>query len=471
MADTATPAGSLRTGTRAGALAIGAVVLGSGMAFLDTSVVNVALPALSEELDAGFSSLQWVLDSYLLTLGSLLLLGGALGDRWGRRRVYRGGMVLFALASAASAAAPGVGWLVAGRLLQGVGAAAMVPGSLALIGAAFAGEDRAEAIGAWTAWSGITTALGPFLGGWLVDAVSWRAVFVINLPLAAVALWLAGRHVPESRDEQAGERLDLPGAVTVTVGLAGVVFGLIEGPLRGAGHPLTWGPLVVGAAGLAGFLAIERRRRRPLVPLELFGSRRFSGANLATLAVYAALNVVLFLLVIQLQDNLGYSALEAGAALVPVNVLLLVLSPAAGRLAERVGHWLPMTAGPVVAAAGLLLMVRVRDGAGYVPVVLPAVVVFGLGLAATVAPLTSAALGAVPDRYTGIASGVNNAVARLAGLVAVAVVPLVAGISGAGSGGGRAVAAGFGRAMVVSAALLVAGAVLSAALVRDDRAD
>lgn len=464
----AAPGTGVRTGTRAGALAIASVVLGSGMAFLDTTVVNVALPALAEDLGVGFSSLQWVVDGYLLTLGSLLLLGGVLGDRWGRRRVYRGGIVLFALASAGCAAAPAAGWLVAGRLVQGVGAAAMVPGSLALIGGGFADEDRAEAIGSWTAWSGITTAMGPFLGGWLVDTVSWRAVFLINLPVAAVALWMAGRYVPESRDEEAGARLDAPGAATVTLGLAGLVFGLIEGPEVGFSDPVVRLSLVLGAAALVAFVAVERRVDEPLVPLQLFSSRRFTGANLATLAVYAALNVVLFLVVIQLQDALGYSALAAGAALVPINVLLLVLSPAAGRVAERVGHRVPMTVGPLVAAAGLLLMVRVQPGAGYVTDVLPAVIVFGLGLAATVAPLTSAAIGAVRHRHTGVASGVNNAVARVAGLLAVASVPLMAGISGAEEGGTRAVEAGFGRAMVVSAAILVVGAAISALLVRED---
>lgn len=464
----AAPGTGVRTGTRAGALAIASVVLGSGMAFLDTTVVNVALPALAEDLGVGFSSLQWIVDGYLLTLGSLLLLGGVLGDRWGRRRVYRGGIVLFALASAGCAAAPAAGWLVAGRLVQGMGAAAMVPGSLALIGGGFADEDRAEAIGSWTAWSGITTAMGPFLGGWLVDTVSWRAVFLINLPVAAVALWMAGRYVPESRDEEAGARLDVPGAATVTLGLAGLVFGLIEGPRVGFSDPVVGSSLVLGAAALVAFVAVERRADEPLVPLQLFSSRRFTGANLATLAVYAALNVVLFLVVIQLQDALGYSALAAGAALVPINLLLLVLSPAAGRVAERVGHRVPMTVGPLVAAAGLLLMVRVQPGAGYVTDVLPAVIVFGLGLAATVAPLTSAAIGAVHHRHTGVASGVNNAVARVAGLLAVASVPLMAGISGAGEASTQAVEAGFGRAMVVSAAILVVGAAISALLVRED---
>jgi EmrB/QacA subfamily drug resistance transporter len=457
---------NVRTGTRAGALVIAAVVLGSGMAFLDTTVVNVALPALADDLGVGFSALQWVLDGYLLTLGSLLLLGGVLGDRLGRRRVFVYGLVLFAIASAACGAAPNVGFLIGARLVQGVGAAAMVPGSLAIIGGAFVRQERAEAIGSWTAWSAVTTALGPLLGGWLVDAVSWRWVFLINAPLALLTLWLTLRYVPESRDEAAADRLDVTGAVTATLGLGGVVFGLIEGPVRGFSSPLAAGALALGTLLLASFVVTERRRRHPMLPLELFAERRFSGANLATLAVYAALNVVLFLVVLQLQTGLGYSALAAGAALFPINVALLTLSSRAGRWAECVGHHVPMTVGPVIAAVGLLLMTRIQPGATYLVAVLPAVVVFGLGLATTVAPLTAAAIAAVADRHTGVASGINNAVARVAGLVAVASVPLVAGISGTGDVGGGGLGSGFARAMVIAAGLLIAGAVIAATTVR-----
>lgn len=456
----------LRTGTPAGVRVIAAVVLGSGMAFLDTTVVNVALPTLARDLDVGFSALQWVLDGYLLTLGSLLLLGGALGDRFGRRRVFVWGLGLFTVASAACGAAPDVGWLTAARLVQGVGAAAMVPGSLALIGGAFVPSDRAVAIGSWTAWSGITTAIGPFLGGWLVDTASWRWVFLINVPIAAVTLRLTLRHVPESRDEEAAGRLDVPGAVTATLGLGGIVYGLIEGPVRGFTDPTVVVALVAGILLAAAFVAVERRVRDPMLPLLLFANRRFSGANLATLTVYAALNIVLFLVVLQLQSGLGYSALEAGAALFPVNLALLALSARAGRLAERVGHHVPMTVGPLVAAVGLLLMARLGAGSTYLADVLPAVTVFGLGLATTVAPLTSAVITAVADRHTGVASGVNNAVARVAGLVAVASVPLAAGISGTGDVASGGLGPGFARAMLVSAGLLVIGAATAWTTVR-----
>lgn len=456
----------VRTGTPAGRRVIVAVVLGSGMAFLDTTVVNVALPALARDLGVGFSSLQWVLDGYLLTLGSLLLLGGALGDRIGRRRVFTNGLVVFTLASAACGLAPDVRWLVGARVVQGLGAAAMVPGSLALLGGSFVREDRAEAIGAWTAWSGITTAVGPFLGGWLVDVASWRWVFLINLPVAAVTLWLTRTGVPESRDVEPAGRLDVAGALSVTVGLGGLVFALIEGPVRGVGSPLVVGAALAGIVGLATFVVVERRVPDPMLPLGLLADRRFAGANLTTVSVYAALNVVLFLLVLQLQSGLGYSALQAGASLVPVNVLLLTLSARAGRFAERVGHHVPMTVGPLIAAASLLLMARIGPEDAYVTTVLPAVTLFGLGLAVTVAPLTSAAIAAAPDRHTGIASGVNNAVARVSGLVAVASVPLVAGISGAGDVASGGLGPGFARAMVVSAGLLGVGAVTAFLTVR-----
>jgi EmrB/QacA subfamily drug resistance transporter len=424
-------AGTLRAGTAAGRWVIGATVLGSGMAFLDGTVVNVALPAIGRDLHSGLAGLQWILSAYLLTLGALLLLGGALGDRYGRRRVYEVGLVAFSVASAVCGLAPNLGALIVARAVQGIGGALLVPGSLALLSASFASDDRGPAVGAWSGLAGAFSAVGPFLGGWLVDAVSWRLVFLINLPVAAVTLWVVRAHVPESRDAEAAARgpLDVPGAVLATVGLAGVVFALIEGSADGF-TPLVAAAAVVGTVALVAFPVVEGRAAEPLVPLEVFRSRQFSGANLTTLAVYGAFGGALFLFVVQLQQDLGYSALEAGSAMLPVTVLMLTLSARAGRLSQRVGPRLPMTAGPVVAGVGLLLLSRVAPGSRYLTGILPAVIVFGLGLSLTVAPLTAAVMASVEERHLGVGSGVNNAVARVAGLLSVALLPLAAGLSG-----------------------------------------
>ena len=446
------PEAALHYGTAAGWWVVAATVLGSGMAFLDGTVVNVALPAIAEDLDTGLSGLQWVLDAYLVTLSALLLLGGSLGDLYGRRRVYVVGLVAFTAASLLCGLAPGLGWLVAARALQGGGAALLVPGSLAIIAASFRPDDRSRAVGAWSGLAGVSSAVGPFLGGWLIDAVSWRFVFLVNLPLAAVTVAIAHRHVPESRDPQAPRRPDLAGAATGSLGLAGLTFALIEGANGfGPGEAVA---AVVGVAGLVGFVALEARRRHPMLPLGIFRNRQFGGANLTTFAVYAGLGGATFLLVLQLQVGLGYSALEAGASLLPVTVLMLVLSPRAGQLAQRVGPRLPMSAGPVLVAAGLLLFTRIDPGQSYIGAVLPAVAVFGLGLALTVAPLTAAVLAAVEEHHVGVGSGVNNAVARLGGLVAVAVLP---GLAGVDLTVGGDFSGGFARAMVICAAVCVAG--------------
>jgi EmrB/QacA subfamily drug resistance transporter len=424
-------AGTLRAGTAAGRWVIAATVLGSGMAFLDGTVVNVALPAIGRDLHSGLAGLQWILSAYLLTLGALLLLGGALGDRYGRRRVYQVGLVAFSVASAVCGLAPNLDALIVARAVQGIGGALLVPGSLALLSASFVTEDRGAAVGAWSGLAGAFSALGPFLGGWLVDAVSWRLVFLINLPIAAVTLWVVRGHVPESRDAEAAARgpLDVPGAVLATVGLAGVVFALIEGSAGGI-TPLVAAAGVVGAVALVAFPVVERRAAEPLVPLEVFRSRQFSGANVTTLTVYGAFGGALFLFVVQLQQDLGYSALEAGSALLPVTLLMLTLSARAGRLSQRTGPRLPMTVGPLVAGLGLLLLGRVAPGSRYLTGILPALIVFGLGLSLTVAPLTAAVMASVEERHLGVGSGVNNAVARVAGLLSVALLPLAAGLSG-----------------------------------------
>jgi EmrB/QacA subfamily drug resistance transporter len=452
----------VRFGSPTGRWVILATVLGSGMAFLDGTVVNVALPAIAKDLDAGLSGLQWTLDAYLVTLASLLLLGGSLGDQYGRKRVYLSGMAAFTGASLLCGLAPDIRFLVAARALQGVGAAMLVPGSLAILSSTFHPDDRARAIGAWSALAGATAAIGPFLGGWLVDAVSWRLIFVLNLPIAVVAGWVTVVHVPESRPEPSPAPPDVAGALTVSVGLAALAFALIEGA-SGFGPPEAVAA-AAGAAALIAFVVVERTSRRPMLPLGIFRSRQFTGANLTTLAVYAALGGTLFLLVLELQLVLGYSALEAGASLLPVTTIMLLLSSRMGQLAQRIGPRWPMTIGPVVVAAGLVLLTRVGAGAAYATVVLPAVVVFGLGLATTVAPLTAAVLAAVDDAHMGVASGVNNAVARVAGLLAVAVLPAAVGLDiGRGP---DAVSQGFHRATLVGAALSVAGGLVALATIR-----
>jgi EmrB/QacA subfamily drug resistance transporter len=395
------------------------------MAFLDATVVNVALPAIREDLGMGTTGLQWTIDAYLVALSALVLLGGSLGDLAGRRRVFVGGLVGFVVASLLCGLAPNTGALIAARALQGAAAAFLVPGSLALISASFVSEDRSRAVGAWSGLAGVASASGPFLGGWLVDAASWRLVFLLNLPLAAAAIWITLRHVPESRAQDAG-RPDLPGAGAISVGIAGVTYALIEGPAHGG--PLTVLAGVAGVLALAAFVAIERRSANPMLPLDLFRSAQFTGANLTTFAVYFGLGGAIFLLVLHLQLSLGYPALQAGASMLPFTVIMLTLSAQVGYLSRRTGPRLPMTVGPLVAATGLLLLGRISPGSSYFDTVLPGVAVFGLGMTITVAPLTSAVLAAVDERHVGVASGVNNAVARLAGLLAVAVLPALTGI-------------------------------------------
>ncbi|MEA2827256.1 MAG: hypothetical protein QOG43_1695 [Actinomycetota bacterium] len=458
--------GGVRFGSATGRWVILATVLGSGLAFLDGTVVNVALPTIAKDLDAGLSGLQWTLDAYLVTLSSLLLLGGSLGDQYGRRRVFLLGMAAFTAASLLCGLAPNITLLVAARAVQGVGAAMLVPGSLAILSSTFHPDDRARAIGAWSALAGATSAIGPFLGGWLIDAVSWRLIFVINLPLAAIAGFVTLVHVPDTRPATSTGPShappDVAGAVTVSVGLAALAFALIEGAGGfGAREVVAAG---TGVAALVAFVVIERRSRRPMLPLGIFRSRQFTGANLTTVAVYAALGGTLFLLVLQLQLVLGYSALEAGASLLPVTMIMLLLSARMGALAQRIGPRIPMTVGPLVVGAGLVLLARVGAGDGYLTVILPAVIVFGLGLSATVAPLTAAVLASVDDDHMGVASGVNNAAARVAGLLAVAVLPAAVGLDLAA--GPEAVTGGVHRALLVGAAICAAGGLVAYATIR-----
>ena len=435
-------------------------ILGSGLTFLDGTVVNIALPDIGRDLEAGTSSLQWILNGYLLTLASLILLGGSLGDRYGRRRVFVLGIWLFTVSSLLCALAPSAEWLVFARMVQGVGGALLTPGSLALIEASFRPGDRARAIGAWSGLGGVAAALGPLLGGYLVAAVSWRAIFLINLPLGIFVAWAATRHVPESRDPNASGPLDLRGAVLTAIGLAGTTFALIEAPEQGA----TATVLACGAIGviaLAAFFWEERRSSNPMLPLEIFRSRQFSAANAVTFVVYAALGGFFFLLVAFLQISLGYSPIAAGAASLPVTGLMLAFSARAGALAERIGPRIPLTLGPLIIALGLLAMTAISSGDSYVTAILPPLLVFGAGLTLVVAPVTATVLAAADSRHSGIASGVNNAVARVAGLLAVAVLPAVAGLTGDSFFDPAAMADGFQMAMVVCAALAAAGGLLA----------
>ena len=454
--------GLVRYGQPRGRWVLVATVLGSAMAFIDATVVNIALPRIGADLGAGAAGLQWTVNGYTLSLASLTLIGGSLSDRFGRRRVFVVGVTWFAVASLLCGMAPSLEALIAARITQGIGGALLTPGALAILESSFDPRDRSRAIGAWSGLGGIAGALGPFLGGWLVEAASWRLVFLINVPLAAVVVAVAQRHVPESRNPDAGGRLDVAGALTAAAGLAGLTYGFTAWPALGASSPTVIAALAVGVAGMVGFMLVERRAQTPMLPLDVFRSRAFTAANLVTFAVYAALGGVFFLLVLQLQITAGFEPLAAGTALLPVTLLMLLLSARAGALAERIGPRLPMTAGPVVCACGFLLLARIGPRASYLTDVLPGVLALGLGLSLTVAPLTATALGSVDERHAGIASGVNNAVARAAGLLAVAVLSLVAGL-GAGTLTDPAVLAPTYRAaMRVCAGLLLAGAAIAA---------
>jgi EmrB/QacA subfamily drug resistance transporter len=454
-------------GTPAGRWVLLATITGSGMAMLDATVVNIALPSIGREFNADFRTLQWIVNSYTLTLAALILLAGALGDHFGRRRVFIAGVVWFALASLLCGLAPTAEVLVAARALQGIGGALLTPGSLAIISSSFVTEDRARAVGAWSGLGGVATAIGPFLGGYLVG-LNWRLVFLVNLPVAAFIVVTSLRHVPESFDEQSPPGLDVVGAVLTAAGLAGVTYALtsLGGGAGGMAVAVTG---VGGLAALLAFVQVERRSPHPLVPLGLFTDRRFSVANAVTLLVYAGLGVFFFLLVLHLQIVAGFSPLAAGTALLPVTALMLLLSARAGALAERIGPRIPMSVGPLLAAAGFLLTLRIGRGASYLGDVLPAVVVVGLGLSLTVAPLTATVLGSADPRYAGTASGVNNAIARAGGLLAVAVIPVAAGLGDTDYTRPTSFEAGFHPAMLISAGLLALGSLLAAVLLHEPR--
>jgi EmrB/QacA subfamily drug resistance transporter len=455
----------LHIGTPGGRWVLVATILASGIAFLDGFVVNVALEAIRDDFGASFSWQQWIVASYALTLSAFLLLGGSLGDQLGRRRVFVTGLVVFGVASLACGAAPTVETLVAFRALKGIGAAMLVPSSLAIIQSTFTPADRGQAIGIWSGVSGLATIIGPFLGGFLTDAVSWRMIFLINPPIIAFAVWATLRHVPATR-RATREPLDVTGAALIAVTLGAFAYVLVEGGRIGWSSPLAIACLVVGSAALIGFLVSQARGAHPMMPLTLFRNLQFSGANLATLFIYFALSGAAFLVVLQFLGGLGYSSLQAGAALAPITLLLFVMSPWAGRLATRIGPRIPMTIGPVVAGVGMAMMVAITPGASYVATALPALTIFGIGLGITVAPLTAAALSALEEDLAGTASGVNNAVARIAGLLATVLLPFLAGIAGIESPTHPDFGAGFQRAMWIGAALLATGGAVSWLTVR-----
>ena len=465
-----TRSAGLRYTDRQGRWVVLATVLGSGMAALDATVVSIALPAIGKEFHAGLTGLQWVVTGYALTLSGLLLVGGALGDRFGRRRVYLVGMVWFALASLLAGLAPDENLLVAARALQGVGGALLTPGSLAILQASFRVEDRGRAIGAWSGFGGLATAVGPFIGGWLISAVSWRAVFFLNLPLALLVMVICVRHVPESRDETLRGRVDLPGAVLCVLGLTGVSYGLINSSADGWLAAPVLLPLLVGLIALAAFIVVEARTAEPMLSLRLFLDRQFSAANAVTFVVYAALGGALFLLPVTLQQVAGYSPLASGASLLPITAVMLLLSPRSGMLASRIGPRLQMTVGPLLAGAGLALMTLLTASGDYVTEVLPGVLVLGLGLATTVAPLTATVLAAAPVEHAGAASATNNFVARCAGLMAVAVLPSAAGITTASYQRPASLLDGFRTAMLIAGLLCAAGGLLAVATIRNRRA-
>lgn len=459
----------LAFGTSQGRWVIAASVLGSGIASLDATVVGIALPTIGRNFHSGVGTLQWVVSGYALTLAAFLLLGGSLGDRLGRKRMFSIGVIWFALASMLCGLAPNAGTLIAARVLQGVGGALLAPASLAILQASFRPDDRSRAIGAWSGLGGVATAAGPLLGGYLIAAGSWRWVFFINLPVAVVVLIVTARHVPETRDPSSAGHVDLLGAGLAVVFLAGLTYGLIEAPSHGWTSPTVLVSLVVAVLTAPSFLVVEHMRAHPMLPLGMFRTRQFSGANAVTFAVYGALGGALFLLPVELQLVVHYSPLESGLALLPVTVIMLLFSARSGQLAARIGPRLQMSVGPLVVGGGLLLLTRATHHGSYLVQVLPAVAVFGIGLALTVAPLTSTAMGAAPAEHSGVASAVNNVVARAAGLLAVAVLPLLAGITGSAALDPHHFAGGFRTAMVIAGLTCAAGGLLAAATIRNQR--
>ena len=403
-------------------------ILGSVVVFLDATVVNVALPAISDDLNTGLADQQWVVEAYLLALVALLLVGGSLGDQFGRRRIFIIGLGLFGVTSVLCGLAPNSEILIAARALQGLAGALLVPGSLAILAATFEGAERGKAVGTWTAWTGIATVIGPAGGGALIEAFSWRAIFLVNVPLIVLTMWMARRWVRETVDPDADKHIDYLGILLSAGGLAGPVYALIEQPAKGWGDPTVFVPLIAGVAIFALFILWESRYRHAMLDLSLFKVRNFAITNIETLVVYAGLFGAFFFITLFLQQTAGYSPIAAGFATTPVSLVMFVLSPRFGKMSTGIGPRVPMSIGPIVGGIGLLLLMRVGADPNYLTEVLPAILVFGVGLSATVAPLTATALNSVEERHVGIASGINNGVSRVAGVLAIAVLgALIAG--------------------------------------------
>jgi EmrB/QacA subfamily drug resistance transporter len=442
-----------------------AMILGSSVAGIDSTVVAVALPAIGRNLHASFQALQWTVTGYTLTLAALILLAGSLSDRWGRRRVFLVGLGWFTAASVLCAAAPSIEWLIAARAVQGIGGALMTPASLAIIEASFRPGDRTHAIGTWAGFSGVSAAIAPFVGGWLLQAGSWRAIFLINVPVAAVTAWTTLRHVPESRDTSASGSADWPGALAGVAALAAITYAILVLPGAGVASPQFAAAAVLAVVSSAAFAVTERRGSHPMLPLAIFAPAQFRAANAVTFVVNGALGGFAFVFIPALEIIAGYSPVVAGSALVPVTVVTVLLSGASGQLAQRIGPRPQLVAGCLACAVASMLAVRVGPGADYWTVVLPLAVLFGLGLASLLPPLTATAMNSAPDSLAGLASGVNNAVARVAGLLWIAALPPITGLTGAAYTDPAQFQASFGRISWICAAAFAGAAVLSAALI------
>ena len=441
------------------------MILGSSVAGIDSTVVAVALPAIGRNLHVGFQGLQWTVTSYTLTLASLILVAGSLSDRWGRRRVFLAGLSWFTLASVLCAAAPGIGWLIAARAVQGVGGALMTPASLAIIEAAFAPGDRVRAIGTWAGFSGVSAAIAPFVGGWLLEAGSWRWIFLINVPVAAVTAWATLRHVPESRDTSQSGSADWTGALAGVAALAAITYAIIVLPGAGVTSPGFAAAAVVAVASSATFAVAERRGSHPMLPLSIFRPPQFRAANAVTFVIYGALGGFAFVFIPALEIVAGYSPVVAGSALVPVTAVTLLLSGASGRLAQRIGPRPPVVAGCLMCAVAAVLAVRIGSHAGYWTVVFPLALLFGLGLASLVPPLTAAAMNSAPSSVAGLASGVNNAVSRVAGLLWIAALPPITGLTGAAYVDPVRFRSSFGQISWICAAAFACAAVVAATFI------